>query len=91
MAHLVKDANLAKFLGKRLREIRMARGLRQEDMQERGISPKYYQRIEAGNVNLTLRSLVKIASALRVSVLDLFCRRNEGSLRKIKDRKINPV
>ena len=91
MAHLVKDANLAKFLGKRLREIRMARGLRQEDMQERGISPKYYQRIEAGNVNLTLRSLEKIASALGVSVLDLLCRSNEGSLRKIKDRKISPV
>ncbi len=91
MAHLAKDANLAKFLGKRLREIRMARGLRQEDMQERGISPKYYQRIEAGNVNLTLRSLEKIASALGVSVLDLLCRSNEGSLRKIKDRKISPV
>ncbi len=91
MAHTVKDANLAKFLGKRLREIRMARGLRQEDMQERGISPKYYQRIEAGNVNLTLRSLEKIASALGVSVLDLLCRSNEGSLRNIKDRKISPV
>ncbi len=91
MAHTVKDANFAKFLGKRLREIRMARGLRQEDMQERGISPKYYQRIEAGNVNLTLRSLEKIASALGVSVLDLLCRSNEGSLRNIKDRKISPV
>jgi len=91
VALLVKDANLAKFLGKRLREIRMARGLRQEDMQERGISPKYYQRIEAGNVNLTLRSLEKIALALGVSVLDLLCRSNEGSLRKIKDRKISPV
>jgi transcriptional regulator with XRE-family HTH domain len=69
-----EEEKLAKFLGKRLRDIRIAQGLRQQDLQERGISHKYYQRIEAGRVNLTLRSLEKLASALDIKTLDLFQR-----------------
>ncbi len=42
------------------------------DLQHRGISYKYYQRIEEGKVNLTLRSIEKVAAALEVNVLDLF-------------------
>jgi transcriptional regulator with XRE-family HTH domain len=66
--------NLANLVGRRLREIRLAQGLRQEDMQGKGISYKYYQRIEAGKVNLTLRSLEKLTSALGIKALDLFQR-----------------
>jgi transcriptional regulator with XRE-family HTH domain len=64
--------NLANLIGRRLREIRTAQGLKQQDMEGRGISYKYYQRIEAGKVNLTLRSLEKLTSALGIKVLDLF-------------------
>jgi transcriptional regulator with XRE-family HTH domain len=66
------DEDLARFLGRRLRDIRQAQGLRQQDLQELGINQKYYQRIEAGRVNLTLRSLEKLASALGIEILDVF-------------------
>ena len=41
-------------------------------MTERGLSYKHYQRIEAGKVNLTLKSLEKLAAALEVEVGELF-------------------
>lgn len=68
----MREADLARFLGRRLREIRLKKGLRQQDVQDRGISYKYYQRIEEGKVNPTLRSLEKLALALGVSVFDFF-------------------
>lgn len=68
----MEKGSLSQILGRRLRELRMEKGLRQQDLQNRGISYKYYQRIEEGKVNLTLRSLEKLASALEVTVLDLF-------------------
>jgi transcriptional regulator with XRE-family HTH domain len=55
-----------------LREIRSAKGLSQKDLEEFGINQKYYQRIEAGKVNLTLRSLEKLASALGVKAMEVF-------------------
>jgi transcriptional regulator with XRE-family HTH domain len=66
------EENLARILGRRLRQLRLEKGLRQMDLQHRGISYKYYQRIEEGKVNLTLRSIEKVAAALEVNVLDLF-------------------
>jgi DNA-binding XRE family transcriptional regulator len=68
----VESQNLAKLIARRLRQIRKARGLRQQDLEHFGVNCKYYQRIEAGKVNLTLRSLDKVASALGVKVLELF-------------------
>jgi transcriptional regulator with XRE-family HTH domain len=67
--------NEAKRLGKRIQELRKKRGLRKEDMEEFGISYKYYQRIESPGsypVNITLKTLLKIAHALEVEVSDLF-------------------
>ena len=40
-------------LGLRLKEIRKSKGLRQEDL-DKAIGYKYYQRIEAGKVNVLL-------------------------------------
>ena len=60
------------LLGRRIRVLRSARGLRQEAMESGGLNYKYYQRIEAGQCNLTLSTLQKIASALEVKVEDLF-------------------
>jgi transcriptional regulator with XRE-family HTH domain len=59
-------------LGNRLRCLRKARKLRQLDMEDFGLSYKYYQRLESGHVNPTLLTLHKVASALNVSVYDLF-------------------
>ncbi len=51
----------------------MARGWTQEVAAERlGIDVRELQRIEAGRVNLTLHSLLRLARALGTSVRDLF-------------------
>jgi transcriptional regulator with XRE-family HTH domain len=63
---------LLRTLGNRLRYLRRARHLRQFDMETLGLSYKYYQRLESGQVNPTLLTLYKVASALNVSVSDLF-------------------
>ncbi len=63
--------NLSVLIGNRIKELRKAQGLRQEDMARFGISYKYYQRIEAGKVNITLKTLEKIAEALGVNVAEL--------------------
>ena len=59
-------------LGNRLRHLRKARNLRQLDVEELGLSYKYYQRIESGQVNPTLLTLHKLAAAFEVTVCDLF-------------------
>jgi transcriptional regulator with XRE-family HTH domain len=64
--HLLRD------FGNRLRHLRKARKLRQLDMEDFGLSYKYYQRLESGHVNPTLLTLHKLASAFEVSVYDLF-------------------
>jgi len=58
--------------GNRLRHLRKARKLRQLDIEDFGLSYKYYQRLESGQVNPTLLTLHKLASAFEVSVYDLF-------------------
>ena len=58
--------------GSRLRQMRKTRRLRQLDMASFGLSYKYYQRIEAGQVNPTLITMHRLASAFGVSVYDLF-------------------
>jgi ribosome-binding protein aMBF1 (putative translation factor) len=59
-------------LGRRIRRLRLAKGLSQEDAAERAsIDPKHYQAIEGGRMNLTMASLLGIARALGVKVADL--------------------
>jgi transcriptional regulator with XRE-family HTH domain len=59
-------------LGHRLRQLRKYRNLRQLDMASFGLSYKYYQRLESGQVNPTLVTLHRLAAAFEVSVYDLF-------------------
>jgi transcriptional regulator with XRE-family HTH domain len=68
----MEPPRLPVLLGQRIRELRVAKGLTQWKIAERGFSYKYYQRIEAGKVNLTLNSLEKLAAALEVEVGELF-------------------
>lgn len=66
------DVRLMKLVGKRARLLRSQRGLTQEDMMSHGLERRYYQRIEAGEVNLCLKNLNKLAKALEVRVGQLF-------------------
>ena len=67
----VQESLLQDF-GSRLRQLRKTRRLRQMDMASFGLSYKYYQRIEAGQVNPTLLTLHRLASAFDVAVYDFF-------------------
>jgi XRE family transcriptional regulator, regulator of sulfur utilization len=66
------DEALMKKIGKRVRQLRQARGLKQEEMCRFGFEYKYYQRIEYGQKNLTVRTLNKLAKSLGVDVSELF-------------------
>ncbi|GIX46523.1 MAG: hypothetical protein KatS3mg131_0734 [Candidatus Tectimicrobiota bacterium] len=62
----VSQEQVLRAFGKRLQALRKARRLRQLDMAARGLSYKYYQRLEAGQVNPTLLTLWRVAAALQV-------------------------
>ena len=66
------DERLMKLVGKRIRELRVSRGLKQEEMCNHGFEYKYYQRIEYGQKNLSLKTLNKLAKAFGVSIDELF-------------------
>jgi len=59
-------------VGRKIGEFRQARGLTQEDMAERlGIALRNYQQMERGKQNLTLRTLVKLATLLEIKTREL--------------------
>ncbi len=66
------DERLMRVVGRRVRELRLARGLKQEEMCQFGFEYKYYQRIEYGQKNLSLKTLNKLAKAFGVKIEELF-------------------
>ena len=58
--------------GLRLRELRRARKLRQEDLEKWGFSYRYYGKLERGLVNPTLDTLVRLCEVFEISLTDLF-------------------
>jgi transcriptional regulator with XRE-family HTH domain len=63
----------ARMLGLRLRQLRQARELTLEAVAERAdLDWKHLQKIEAGQVNVSLVSLVRVARGLDTSMEDLF-------------------
>ena len=66
-------SDIAKILGKRIRNYRTAKGLSQEKLAElSGCHPTYIGQIERGEKNATIESIEKIATALNVSLSRLF-------------------
>jgi transcriptional regulator with XRE-family HTH domain len=60
-------------LGLRVRELRRAQNMTQEEMAERvGMLTPNYARIEQGRANVTIDTLVRVATALTASLPDLF-------------------
>ena len=65
--------DIRKGLGKRIRALRKSKTLTQELLGEKaGLSYKFVGEIERGEVNPSLDSLERIATALNVKVGDLF-------------------
>ncbi|MBI5532154.1 MAG: helix-turn-helix transcriptional regulator [Deltaproteobacteria bacterium] len=70
---LQDSAEVLRDVGRRIAELRAARGHTQEAFAERlRVTVQYEQRVEAGRENLTVQSLVKLAGELGVLVADLF-------------------
>ncbi|HPQ44218.1 MAG TPA: helix-turn-helix transcriptional regulator [Syntrophales bacterium] len=63
---------LKRQLGLRLKELRLNRGLRQEDLEKWGFSYRYYGKMERGLVNPTLDTLLKLCEIFEVTLSDLF-------------------
>ena len=61
-----------KQFGKNLKRERKKAGLSQEILAEiNGIDYKYYQRIESGKVNITVKTLFKISQSLNIDMICL--------------------
>jgi transcriptional regulator with XRE-family HTH domain len=66
-------SELERRFGKRLKELRLARGLSQEELAFRvGVHRTYLGGIERGERNPSLRNLAAIAKGLGVSLPELF-------------------
>jgi transcriptional regulator with XRE-family HTH domain len=65
--------DLLRKVGDRVREIRKSRGFSQEELGERSsLHYTYIGKVERGEKNITLESLVKITQALDVSLEEFF-------------------
>ena len=65
--------NATTSLGDKLRELREAKGLRQEDLEKRsGVDSQTISNIEVGRQMPRTQTLVKLAKGLEVSVGELF-------------------
>ena len=65
--------DISKKVGRRIRELRQERGLSQEQLAfEADLHRAYIGQIERGEKNIGVQNLEKIATALKVSVKQLF-------------------
>ncbi|MEE4601874.1 MAG: helix-turn-helix transcriptional regulator [Desulfobacteraceae bacterium] len=63
---------LKRQLGLRFKELRLSKGLKQEDLERWGFSYRYYGKIERGLVNLTLETLLRLSEIFEVTLPELF-------------------
>jgi transcriptional regulator with XRE-family HTH domain len=69
----VSESTALLRLARRIKGLRAAKGWSQEQMAERAsLQRSYLADLERGSRNLSVRTLIKIANALRVSLRDLF-------------------
>ncbi len=73
--------DLLRALGKRVNELRTAKGWSQEEFASiGGFHRTYIGQIERGEKNISLANLVKLSNVLDVTVSDLLSRLEDGSL-----------
>ena len=79
----MKDDSAERLLG-RLKALRIARGLTQEEFAEKsGFSYKYYQALEAGRKrNMRLETLDRLAKAMALKAGSCCCRRRPPTRRQ---------
>lgn len=70
---MAKRVDIIKQFGKRVRDLRQAQKLSQEDLAERAdLHYTYIGGVERGERNLSLKNIEKIASALKIDIRELF-------------------
>lgn len=68
-----KKSNINYLFGQRVRQLRIERGLSQEDLgYETGLHRTFIGQIERAEKNITLRNIDRIARELGVDIQDLF-------------------
>lgn len=65
-------SDVQRQIGLRLKELRLAKGLRQEDLEKWDFSYRYYGKLERGVVNPTLHTLIRLCEIFDVTLLELF-------------------
>ena len=66
------DERFMDLVADRIRRIRRSRKLTQEEMQNFGFNYRYYQMIESGAANLTLKSVNRLAKDFQVPASGIF-------------------
>jgi transcriptional regulator with XRE-family HTH domain len=79
---------IVRDFGRRVAELRVARGWTQEEFAERwGRSARYVQNVEQGGENLTIKSLAKLATALGAPLAALFENPRRPAAKRGRPRK----
>lgn len=60
-----------KTLGRNVKRLRKVRNITQEEMRDYGFNYRYFQKIEAGEVNATLDTLARLGRVLKCSLDEL--------------------
>ncbi len=83
MPHHVPDpeqVSIRVFLGRRIREIRRAQGVSQEELAHRsGLDRSYVGCVERGERNVSIDNIAALAQALNVQVFELLTFPDVGS------------
>lgn len=70
---MLKSMSIPKKFGIRIRELRSARGITQEDLADlSGLSRQYIGDVERGVRNISLINIEKIANAFKITLSELF-------------------
>lgn len=83
---------IARNIGRRTAEVRQEHEMTQQELATRlRATVQWISRIENGNENLTLATLVKLANVLEVAVIDLFAapKSNPRRSRRGRPKKVN--
>lgn len=64
-------AQAMKKLGNNVKRLRQALGVSQESMRDYGFNYRYFQKLEAGQANVTLDTMVKLSHAFKCKLTDL--------------------
>ena len=92
LAGVSDHLSAAKFLGERLRELRLRHDLTQEQAAALcGMEYKYYQMVEWGRKNLRLDTIARLASAYHLEVWDLVQHAGLPRSRVKKAAKVAPA